>query len=43
MFGREADVDVMIEAKCKELALLRYRETASMKPSASEQLAMKLL
>ncbi len=28
MHGLEADVDVMIESKAKELALLHYREKA---------------
>eukprot|EP00884_Botryococcus_braunii_P001623 jgi/Botrbrau1/11461/Bobra.27_4s0002.1 len=43
LFGLEAEVDVMIEAKCKELALLRYRDTSSAEPSKADQMAMKLL
>lgn len=43
LFGVEAEVDIMIEAKCKELALLRYRDTSSAQPSAADQLALKLL
>jgi hypothetical protein len=42
-FGLEKDIDVMIEAKHKELALLKYRETSVQKPSEADELAFNLM
>ncbi|KAK9844142.1 hypothetical protein WJX81_005743 [Elliptochloris bilobata] len=43
LHGLEADIDVMIEAKCKERALLRFREGVAAGPSADALMAGKLL
>lgn len=43
LHGLEADVDVMIEAKCKERALLRFRELAAAGPSADAVMASRML
>ena len=42
LHGLEADIDVMIEAKCKERALLRFRELAAGQ-SADAVMASKML
>lgn len=43
LHGLEKDIDVMIEAKCKERALLRFREAASKPPSKDDVMAMKFV
>ena len=43
LHGLEGDIDVMIEAKCKERALLRFREAAAARPSEDALMASKLL
>ena len=43
LHGLEKDIDVMIEAKCKERALLRFRALSAAPPSADAVMAGKLL
>ncbi|CAL8468727.1 g8267 [Coccomyxa elongata] len=43
LYGLEDKVDVMIEAKCKERALLRFREAQAAGPSPDVQMAAKFL
>ncbi|EIE22309.1 UV-endonuclease UvdE [Coccomyxa subellipsoidea C-169] len=43
LYGLEDKVDVMIEAKCKERALLRFREAQAAGPTPDMQLAVKFL
>ena len=43
LHGLEEQVDVMIEAKCKERALLRFREAMTRPPSKDTVMAMKLV
>ena len=43
LHGSEADIDVMIEAKCKERALLRFREAVAAGPSEDAIMASKML
>ncbi|BDA43287.1 probable UV DNA damage endonuclease at C-terminar half [Coccomyxa sp. Obi] len=43
LYGLEDKVDVMIEAKCKERALLRFREAQAAGLSADVQMAAKFL
>ena len=43
LHGMAESVDVMIEAKCKERALMRFREAMKAGPSADAQMAMKFL
>ena len=40
LHGKERDVDVMIEAKCKERTLLRFRDETMVKQDPSARLAM---
>ena len=42
LHGLEKDIDVMIEAKCKEQTLLRFRELSS-KPAEGADMAMKFV
>lgn len=43
LHGKEHDVDVMIEAKCKERTLLRFRDEIMGKQDPSTELAMKFM
>ena len=43
LHGKERDVDVMIEAKCKERTLLRFRDETMVKQDPSTDLAMKFI
>ena len=43
LHGLAEKVDVMIEAKCKERALLRFRNSMKEGPTADAQMAMKFL
>lgn len=43
LHGLEDKVDVMIEAKCKERALLRFRSSQAAGPSTDTTMAMKFL
>ena len=43
LHGLEKDVDVMIEAKCKERALLRFWEAMHQPPSKDTVMAMKFV
>lgn len=43
LYGLEDKVDVMIEAKCKERALLRFREAQAAGPTLDTQMAAKFL
>lgn len=43
LYGLDDKVDVMIEAKCKERALLRFREAQAAGPTPDTQMAVKFL
>ncbi len=43
LHGMAESIDVMIEAKCKERALVRFRESMEEGPSADAQMAMKFV
>ena len=43
LHGLEAYTDVVIEARCKERALLRFRDLAAAGPSADAVMASKIL
>ena len=43
LHGLEGVIDVMIEAKCKERALLRFRDASAAGPSEDAIMASKLL
>ena len=43
LHGLEKDIDVMIEAKCKERALLRFREAMVQPPSKDAVMASKFV
>lgn len=43
LHGLADKVDVMIEAKCKERALIRFRNSMKEGPSADAQMALKFL
>ncbi len=43
LHGLEKDIDVMIEAKCKERALLRFREAMTKPPTEDAVMASKFV